>query len=69
MVIFCSSWDEKRVGEWLRAINCAQYEQLFKGRNSSSINKITCKTQKTWKRNASLLDNSLTVSSQQCHGK
>ena len=25
------SWDEKKVGEWLRSINCAQYEQLFKG--------------------------------------
>ena len=24
-------WDEKKVGEWLRAINCSQYEQLFKG--------------------------------------
>lgn len=25
------SWDEKKVGEWLRSINCAQYDQLFKG--------------------------------------
>lgn len=25
------NWDEKRVGEWLRSINCAQYEQLFRG--------------------------------------
>ena len=25
------SWDEKRVGEWLRSITCGQYEQLFKG--------------------------------------
>ena len=25
------SWDEKKVGDWLRAINCSQYEQLFKG--------------------------------------
>ncbi|KAI9805128.1 MAG: hypothetical protein M1825_000962 [Sarcosagium campestre] len=25
------SWDEKRVGEWLRSINCGQYESLFKG--------------------------------------
>ena len=24
-------WDERKVGEWLRAINCSQYEQLFKG--------------------------------------
>ena len=23
-------WDERKVGEWLRAINCSQYEQLFK---------------------------------------
>ena len=34
---YCSSWDEKRVGEWLRAINCAQYEQLFKGRIPASV--------------------------------
>ena len=27
---FHSNWDEKRVGEWLRSINCAQYEQLFR---------------------------------------
>ncbi len=26
------NWDEKRVGEWLRVINCAQYERLFKGK-------------------------------------
>ena len=32
-----SSWDEKRVGEWLRTINCAQYEQLFKGKSPSYI--------------------------------
>lgn len=25
------SWDEKKVCEWLRGINCAQYEQLFRG--------------------------------------
>lgn len=30
------SWDEKRVGEWLRSISCAQYEQLFKGMLSLS---------------------------------
>ena len=24
-------WDERKVGDWLRAINCGQYEQLFKG--------------------------------------
>ena len=33
----CRSWDEKRVGEWLRTINCAQYEQLFKGKFSPYI--------------------------------
>ena len=27
------SWDEKRVGEWLRGINCGQYEQIFKGKS------------------------------------
>ena len=27
-------WDEKKVGDWLRAINCSQYEQLFKGKDS-----------------------------------
>lgn len=42
IAICCSSWDEKRVGEWLRAINCAQYEQLFKGTIFSSINSVTC---------------------------
>ena len=31
------SWDEKKVGEWLRNINCAQYEQLFKGMTTSSL--------------------------------
>ena len=25
------AWDERKVGEWLRAINCSQYEQLFRG--------------------------------------
>lgn len=25
------SWDERKVGEWLRSIGCSQYEQLFKG--------------------------------------
>jgi hypothetical protein len=30
------NWDEKRVGEWLRSINCAQYEQLFEVSNSPS---------------------------------
>ena len=27
------SWDENRVGEWLRGINCGQYEHMFKGRS------------------------------------
>ena len=30
------SWDEKSVGEWLRSINCAQYEQLFRGEGEQS---------------------------------
>ncbi|KAL2052340.1 hypothetical protein ABVK25_007499 [Lepraria finkii] len=36
------SWDEKRVGEWLRAINCPQYEQLFKVNNVTGNNLIEC---------------------------
>ncbi|KAH0559515.1 hypothetical protein GP486_003972 [Trichoglossum hirsutum] len=32
------SWDEKQVGEWLRSINCAQYEALFKGDYSTANN-------------------------------
>lgn len=31
-LVSCRNWDEKRVGEWLRVINCAQYERLFKGK-------------------------------------
>ncbi|KAB2579757.1 Protein kinase byr2 [Lasiodiplodia hormozganensis] len=27
------NWDEERVGEWLKSINCAQYVQLFKENN------------------------------------
>ena len=34
------SWDEKKVGEWLRAINCAQYEQMFKVNNVTGSNLI-----------------------------
>ncbi|KAL6713142.1 ATP binding [Lecanora helva] len=36
------SWDEKRVGEWLRAINCSQYEQIFKVNNVTGSNLIEC---------------------------
>lgn len=31
--IWLRSWDEKRVGDWLRSINCAQYEHVFKGKS------------------------------------
>ncbi|KAL8951498.1 MAG: hypothetical protein Q9222_002525 [Ikaeria aurantiellina] len=36
------SWDEKRVCDWLRSINCAQYEQLFKVNNVTGSNLIEC---------------------------
>lgn len=36
------SWDEKRVCEWLRSINCAQYEHLFKVNNVNGSNLIEC---------------------------
>ncbi|KAI4263262.1 MAG: hypothetical protein L6R42_001588 [Xanthoria sp. 1 TBL-2021] len=36
------SWDERRVCEWLRSINCAQYEQLFKLNNVTGSNLIEC---------------------------
>ncbi|KAL8701451.1 MAG: hypothetical protein Q9201_004903 [Fulgogasparrea decipioides] len=36
------SWDERRVCEWLRSINCAQYEQLFKVNNVNGNNLIEC---------------------------
>ncbi|KAL8987137.1 MAG: hypothetical protein Q9177_003630 [Variospora cf. flavescens] len=36
------SWDERRVCEWLRSINCAQYEQLFKVNNVTGSNLIEC---------------------------
>ncbi|KAL8639760.1 MAG: hypothetical protein Q9228_003243 [Teloschistes exilis] len=36
------SWDEKRVCEWLRSINCTQYEQLFKLNNVNGSNLIEC---------------------------
>ena len=31
----CSSWDERRVGEWLRSISCGQYADAFKGESHS----------------------------------
>ncbi|KAI4165725.1 MAG: hypothetical protein LQ342_000668 [Letrouitia transgressa] len=36
------SWDEKRVGDWLRSINCAQYEHVFKVNNVTGNNLIEC---------------------------
>ena len=27
----CRNWDEERVAEWLRSINCSQYVELFLG--------------------------------------
>ncbi|KAI9819657.1 MAG: ATP binding [Phylliscum demangeonii] len=35
-------WDEKRVGEWLRSINCGQYEQLFRVNNVNGDNLLEC---------------------------
>ncbi|KAI9829637.1 MAG: ATP binding [Phylliscum demangeonii] len=35
-------WDEKRVGEWLRSINCGQYEQLFRANNVNGDNLLEC---------------------------
>ena len=37
-----SAWDEKRVVEWLRSINCGQYEQLFRINNVTGSNLIEC---------------------------
>ncbi|KAK4963743.1 hypothetical protein LTR28_004467, partial [Elasticomyces elasticus] len=31
------NWDEARVGEWLRSINCSQYVELFRSTYSSRI--------------------------------
>ena len=36
------NWDEKRVGEWLRSINCHQYEALFKANNFNGDNLLEC---------------------------
>ncbi|KAL8971516.1 MAG: hypothetical protein Q9183_001018 [Haloplaca sp. 2 TL-2023] len=36
------SWDEKRVCDWLRSINCSQYEQLFRINNVNGSNLIEC---------------------------
>ncbi|KAI4194904.1 MAG: hypothetical protein LQ346_003595 [Caloplaca aetnensis] len=36
------SWDERRVGEWLRSINCSQYEHLFRSNNVTGSNLIEC---------------------------
>ena len=37
-----SAWDERRVGDWLRSINCAQYEQLFRINSVTGSNLIEC---------------------------
>ncbi|MCJ1306898.1 ATP binding [Agyrium rufum] len=39
---FVKSWDEKQVVDWLRSINCGQYEQLFKANNVTGNNLIEC---------------------------
>ncbi|MCJ1247238.1 ATP binding [Trapelia coarctata] len=36
------SWDEKRVGDWLRSINCGQYVEVFKANNVNGSNLIEC---------------------------
>ncbi|KAI9882633.1 MAG: hypothetical protein M1823_005621 [Watsoniomyces obsoletus] len=36
------SWDEKQVGEWLRSINYAQYEDLFRTNNFNGDNLLEC---------------------------
>ncbi|KAI9784971.1 MAG: ATP binding [Geoglossum umbratile] len=36
------SWDEKQVGEWLKSINCGQYEQLFRSNNFNGDNLLEC---------------------------
>lgn len=43
LLTFCwrRSWDEKRVGEWLREINCPQYEQLFKCESSITFSNFS----------------------------
>ncbi|KAI9826929.1 MAG: ATP binding [Thelocarpon impressellum] len=36
------SWDEKRVGEWLRTINCGQYEHIFRANHFIGDNLLEC---------------------------
>ncbi|KAI9826775.1 MAG: ATP binding [Phylliscum demangeonii] len=36
------SWDEKRVGEWLRSIKCGQYEQLFRANHVNGDSLLKC---------------------------
>lgn len=36
------AWDEKRVAEWLRTINCGQYEALFKANHFNGDNLLEC---------------------------
>jgi mitogen-activated protein kinase kinase kinase len=32
------NWDEERVSEWLRSVNCGQYEKLFRKNNINGEN-------------------------------
>jgi mitogen-activated protein kinase kinase kinase len=34
----CRTWDEERVAEWLRSINCSQYVTLFLKNNITGSN-------------------------------
>jgi mitogen-activated protein kinase kinase kinase len=36
------NWGEKRVGEWLRSINCAQYVETFKGETIERACPVLC---------------------------
>ncbi|KZF22538.1 Pkinase-domain-containing protein [Xylona heveae TC161] len=39
---YVRNWDERRVGEWLRSINCPQYEQLFRGNHINGETLLEC---------------------------
>jgi len=34
------NWDERRVGEWLRSINCHKYHNVFMGKLWWTINMV-----------------------------
>ncbi|KAI9750575.1 MAG: TFIIH complex serine/threonine-protein kinase subunit kin28 [Chaenotheca gracillima] len=36
------SWDERRVAEWLRSINCGQYEAVFRANHFNGENLLEC---------------------------